>query len=186
MAIHPDAFWTPHEASSDLLARHYLPEPVWEPACGAGGICRALDEWGYEFVATDLHRYGYPKQHGRNRDFLTEPSPGPFRTICTNPPFTKDLPGEPENPIRDFLRRSCRHYKPDTVAMFLPLGAGMIDVTDGSLTGDMGLRLVVYNKKRPKFHHADGREPEQPRWPCAWFVLERGWWRAAELKILTD
>ncbi len=167
-----------------MFAHHYFPEPVWEPACGAGNLCREMAAWGYEFVATDLLEYGYPAQRAQ-LDFLTDPPPGPFRSIVTNPPFSRpESDGRPrrgDNPLRRFLRRACRHYHPEHVGMLLPAQGGLQDAYDLSLVGDMGLRLVVFPHGRPKFGHGDGRPPRSLPWPAVWFVWERGYTRPASI-----
>lgn len=73
------------------LVEHILEDPpalrkktCLEPACGAGHMAMALDEYFGSVVASDAHVYGY----GEVRDFLSYPFPSrSFDWVITNPPF---------------------------------------------------------------------------------------------------
>lgn len=72
---------------------------VWEPACGAGHMSRALSECGAIVHSTDLHDQGFGVD---DVDFLT----AELRDcdwIITNPPFKL---------AEQFIRRCIEHEKP--------------------------------------------------------------------------
>jgi len=88
-----DSFPTPRWATRafcDWLGPRHT-ATVWEPACGAGHMARALSECFGHVVATDIaaDQIGY----GQRLDFLLEPPPpalfpaGKVDAIVTNPPF---------------------------------------------------------------------------------------------------
>ncbi|MEZ5857128.1 MAG: hypothetical protein R3D67_21195 [Hyphomicrobiaceae bacterium] len=81
----PNEFYpTPPEATRALLSVEHFDGPIWEPACGDGGIAKVLaEEFGHHVVATDLIDYGYGKS---GIDFLDERAPR-ARHIITNPPY---------------------------------------------------------------------------------------------------
>jgi type I restriction-modification system DNA methylase subunit len=72
---------------------------VWEPACGAGHMARALEDAGASVIATELNYQGY----GRGAiDYLAaEDMQCDF--IITNPPFRLS---------EEFIRRSIERKKP--------------------------------------------------------------------------
>lgn len=68
-----------------------IPQPIWDPACGAGNIPRTLAELGMTVIGSDIvDRMG---GRGHVRDFLTEPHlPHCSDLACsivTNPPYGK-------------------------------------------------------------------------------------------------
>lgn len=73
---------------------------VWEPACGAGHMCIALEKAGASVIATELHDQGYGIG---GVDYLSAQMPESVDVIVTNPPF-KFAEG--------FIRRSITHRKP--------------------------------------------------------------------------
>lgn len=78
-----DFYPTPPAGTRALLAVEKFDGPIWEPACGAGDISRALESAGYEVISSDLMDRGY----GESRhDFLMEWKPR-APNIITNPPF---------------------------------------------------------------------------------------------------
>jgi hypothetical protein len=81
----PNEFYpTPPEAVRALMSVEHFDGPIWEPACGDGGIARVLtDEFGADVVATDLVDYGYGTP---NTDFLKE-HVARAKHIVTNPPY---------------------------------------------------------------------------------------------------
>ena len=87
-----DFYPTPDALIDPLIVRHrrFLDQahgggPVWEPACGDGAICKALQRHGIASVGTDLVDRGYGESR---RDFLLElKPPADCDSIVTNPPF---------------------------------------------------------------------------------------------------
>ncbi len=86
----PDDFPTPPWATRALVEYVLeIGEPIssktcLEPACGAGYMARALNEYFNEVSCSDAFDYGY----GDRRDFLTFPfEPRSFDWVITNPPF---------------------------------------------------------------------------------------------------
>lgn len=87
-----DFYPTPDALIDPLIVRHrkFLDQvngggPVWEPACGDGAICKALQRHGIASIGTDLVDRGYGESR---RDFLLElKPPADCDSIVTNPPF---------------------------------------------------------------------------------------------------
>lgn len=87
-----DFYPTPDALIDPLIERHakWLDQSmgggrVWEPACGDGAICKALQRHGIASIGTDLVDRGYGESR---RDFLMELAPPPdVDSIVTNPPF---------------------------------------------------------------------------------------------------
>lgn len=81
----PHEFYpTPPEATRALMSVERFDGPIWEPACGDGGIARVLvEEFGQEVVATDLVDYGYGTA---GVDFLEQYRPL-GKHFVTNPPY---------------------------------------------------------------------------------------------------
>jgi len=87
-----DDFYPTPDALIDPLIerwRFHLDSGVWEPACGDGAICKALQRHGLPSVGTDLVDRGYGESR---RDFLMELKPAEIGgvgvdAIITNPPF---------------------------------------------------------------------------------------------------
>jgi hypothetical protein len=81
----PHEFYpTPPEAVRALMSVEHFDGPIWEPACGDGGIARVLtDEFSQQVVATDLVDYGFGTP---NVDFL-EQRVARAKHIVTNPPY---------------------------------------------------------------------------------------------------
>ncbi len=63
---------------------------VWEPAAGDGRLADAMRRAGRAVFASDIW----------SRDFLTDPPPGKFAAIITNPPF---------NQLDVFIDRALEH-----------------------------------------------------------------------------
>ena len=76
---------TPHIAVEALLARERFPQPIWEPACGAGAISEVLLRHKYKVRSTDLHDHGCGES---GVDFLQQTKPWKG-SILTNPPFNR-------------------------------------------------------------------------------------------------
>lgn len=81
----PNEFYpTPPEATRALMSVETFDGPIWEPACGDGGIADVLKlEFHRKVVATDLMDYGYGEA---GIDFLEEPE-ARAKHIVTNPPY---------------------------------------------------------------------------------------------------
>lgn len=82
-----DFYPTPDALIDPLIERYakWLDGVVWEPACGDGAICKALQRHGLASVGTDLVDRGYGESR---RDFLMElKPPDDVDAIVTNPPF---------------------------------------------------------------------------------------------------
>lgn len=86
-----DAYFTRDTWLIELALDHLaLPDGVvWEPACGAGHLCRALEARGRTTFASDIRDWGWPCEV---RDFFAyrEAPPG-VRTIFTNPPYRRGV-----------------------------------------------------------------------------------------------
>jgi hypothetical protein len=83
-----DLYETPIPAIRALLQVEPITHRVWEPAAGRGAIVRALNNWGYETVATDLIAYeGAIPGIGIADFFSFTRAPGGCKVIVTNPPF---------------------------------------------------------------------------------------------------
>lgn len=78
-----DFYPTPPEGTEALLRVEKFEGAIWEPACGAGDMSRALEAGGYPVVSTDLVARGYGQS---GVDFLMEYQ-GLAPNIVTNPPF---------------------------------------------------------------------------------------------------
>src|SRR4051794_20338015 len=86
----PDDFPTPPWATRALL-EHVIEDKralasltCLEPACGAGHMAKALQEYFREVRCFDAYDYGY----GSVRDFVTGPYPtNSVDWVITNPPF---------------------------------------------------------------------------------------------------
>lgn len=83
-----DLYESPPEAVRALLAAEYIPDVIWEPACGPGSIVRVLRASGRQVFASDLVDYKSSYQDAFGRDFLMErEAPAGCECIVTNPPF---------------------------------------------------------------------------------------------------
>jgi len=84
-----DFYASPPEALWGLLAAEggWLPQFIWEPACGDGGLVRPLRAAGYQVEATDLVDRGCPEGRG-GIDFLEAWLPPVVGCgVVTNPPY---------------------------------------------------------------------------------------------------
>ncbi|MDY5968566.1 MAG: hypothetical protein SPJ13_00905 [Bacteroidales bacterium] len=84
-----DYYATDPVAIEKLLQVYDVPHHVWECACGAGHLSKALIESGREVVSTDIKDRGYGYV---GIDFLKEPLPECLADegnvcILTNPPY---------------------------------------------------------------------------------------------------
>ncbi|MFV3078094.1 hypothetical protein [Niveispirillum fermenti] len=109
-----DAYFTRAEWLVELGLNHVALPPgrVWEPACGAGHLCRALAARGRDVVASDIYDWGWPCQV---QDFFSyDVAPAGVTAILTNPPFRRGV-------ALPFVRHALRLMAPvgGTVAMLL-------------------------------------------------------------------
>jgi len=151
-----DAYWTPSWCVDVLLRHIRLPnnQPVWEPACGTGNICRALSEVRIENIGIDLHQHGYGASP---IDFLQSDPPGEISAIITNPPY--ELGDE-------FVAHALELMRPrhGLVAMLLR-NEWDAAASRTPLLADLTLKLVL--TKRPRW---SDDERASPRHNFAWFV----------------
>lgn len=79
-----DFYETPRIATEMLCELEHFSSDILEPACGAGGISKVLEEHGYNVESTDLIDRGY----GRGGvDFLAQDEPID-KDIITNVPYS--------------------------------------------------------------------------------------------------
>lgn len=161
-----DYYATDPKAVQKLLDEESFSNTVFEPACGGGHICMALEERGFNVISSDVaNRYA---QQSDVCDFLTyEPDSGKnHMDIITNPPYSAGL---------EFVKHA-------------------IDISDSGVKIAMFLKLTfLEGKKRrelfdehpPKTIYVfrnridcwrNGIKPDKPsKAVCyAWFVWEKG------------
>ena len=96
-----DFYPTPPEATFALARWMQLEgKTVWEPACGAGHMSRALAAHGATVISTELHGQGFGIE---GVDYLDASLPDGVQCIVTNPPFRL---------AEQFIRRSIEHGLP--------------------------------------------------------------------------
>ncbi|KAA5604042.1 hypothetical protein F1188_17780 [Roseospira marina] len=71
-AVAAECYETPDWAARRVLEVEILTRRVLDPCCGTGILSRAARAAGYDVGSLDLHRWGYPDQHGQ-ADFLADP-----------------------------------------------------------------------------------------------------------------
>ena len=176
-----DLYESPPEAVRALLRAEYLPENIWEPACGPGSIVRVLRRAGYRVFASDLVDYNSPYQDVARRDFLLEREvPAGVQAIVTNPPFKN---------AAEFVGHALTLCP--KVVMLLRLAflesARRSPILD---SGDLA-RVYVFRNRLPMMHRAGWEGPKITNPTAyAWFVwdlehrgpteLRRISWEAAE------
>jgi len=120
-----DDFQTPKEALYPLIP--YLKKEwlIWECACGDGTLCDALNEFGFNVLATDIIQ---------GIDFLRW-KPKKFDCIITNPPYS----------IKEkFLERCYDLKKP--FALLLPLTTFETKKRQ-SLFKKYGVQVIFFDKR---------------------------------------
>lgn len=163
------AYWTPLEALLPLIGHEIgakelgWPNPIWEPACGAGNIAEPLRELGHKVKCTDKEDYGCPGYE--YHDFLaTWNDVRGYKAIVTNPPYTN---------VWQWVQHAVKYRipKPQKVAMLLPASSlgDCAKVLPGS---GMSLTKVLMFKKSPIFRGPDGEA--DINWGTAWFVFTKG------------
>jgi hypothetical protein len=109
-ALAAECYETPTWAAERILDVELMTARVLDPCCGTGVLSIAARRAGYDVASIDLHRWGYPDQHGQadflagddRPDWLTWPmfrgTPGYLRgndpplagvTVFMNPPFSR-------------------------------------------------------------------------------------------------
>ena len=168
VAMHPyaerglDLYETPPEAVRALLRVESFRGPIWEPACGPGGIVRELRAAGHRVVATDLKDYGCPDSRG-DVDFLTEQrAPDDVQMIITNPPYMH---------AAEFVRRSLTFVQHVVMLMRLAFleSEGRSDILDDGRL----VRVYPFKKRLPMMHRDGWGGPiASNSIPFAWFVWD--------------
>lgn len=158
-----DLYETPAAAVRALLATEWLPQRIWEPACGPGAIVRELRAAGHDVVPTDLVDYGCEGQ-ASGMDFLKVRA-APFGVDCivTNPPF-KDANAFVERAIALCPR----------VLMLLRFSF-YESIRRGSIldTGTLA-RVHCFRKRLPMMHRHGWTGPTAASGMAfAWFVWDR-------------
>jgi hypothetical protein len=173
-----DLYETPPEATQALIdACPWLPQCLWEPACGPGAMVKVLRDSGRDVVATDLVDYGdrMCPESEPGLDFLEmQGVPRPFdcsgdwwnrlpRAIVTNPPFS----------LADkFVRHGLTLC--DTVVVLQRLvaleGKRRSDLIDGHL-----VEVLPFIERLPMLHRDgwDGPKIDSGAVPYAWFWFSR-------------
>ncbi|MCB5201904.1 hypothetical protein LH464_05350 [Neorhizobium sp. T786] len=169
-----NAYFTPDEGTSTLLALESFSATVDEPACGRGHISKKLETAGYEVRIADLADYGTTTQHGEIQqvgDFLdTVASGGTSPDIVTNPPYGKHI-------LNRFLAHALRVHRPHKMAALLNLNfmCGCEDLDRRFLMDECPpSRIYVFTRRLPMMHQ-DGWEGNEAssQMNTAWFVWER-------------
>jgi len=167
-----DLYETPPEATRAFLKAFgaWLPDVIWEPACGPGAIVRELRAAGHVVIASDLVDY---RDRGLgdqlvNVDFEMERAmPGRAQAIVTNPPYKR---------ADHFVLRALELAP--KVAMLLRIGfiANGVKVRGPALDHG-GLRAFCPFRGRLPMMHRDGWDGNRStsQTDFAWFVWERGY-----------
>lgn len=158
-----DLYETPPEATLALLEEEYLPDHIWEPACGPGSITRCLREAGHTVTASDLIDYGCEGQTA-GVDFLkVTKAPAGLDTIVTNPPYKI---------ANDFVGHAL-HLCPRVIML---LRLNFIAGTKRSWILDSGVlaRIHVFRNRLPMMHRDGWTGPRSTsQTEFAWFVFSR-------------
>ncbi|WP_020094995.1 class I SAM-dependent methyltransferase [Methylobacterium sp. 285MFTsu5.1] len=157
-----DLYETPAVAVRALMAIEWMPQRIWEPACGPGAIVRELYAGGHDVLATDLVDYGWKGQVS-GLDFLTiEEAPEGIDCIITNPPY-KDA--------RAFVEKAVRLCP--RVMMLLRFSF-YESISRGSIldTGTLA-RVYCFRKRLPMMHRDGWVGPKaSSNMAHAWFVWD--------------
>lgn len=160
-----DFYATPREAVLSLLdvERIYLPDFIWEPACGDGAIVLPFREAGFHVHASDLIGRGCPDSQS-GVDFLRPfAMPRGIGGIVTNPPYKH---------AQEFVERALDVVP--YVAMLLRLsfleGQGRKPWLEMSPLA----RVWVSSKRLPMMHRDGWDGPVSTSTTAyAWFVWDR-------------
>lgn len=160
--LHLDAYFTVDTWMADVvLSRVWLPGRVWEPACGAGHLCRALAGRGYDVVASDIFDWGWPCTV---RDFMAwDRAPDGVRTIFTNPPFRRDIAPK-------FVRHALALMAPvgGVVCMLLPCAWHTARRRADLFSVDSAFDQMIVMTRRPLWFLTKGSK--DPKKNFAWYV----------------
>lgn len=170
-----DLYETPPVAVHALLEHEWLPQRIWEPACGPGSIVRVLRAAGHDVTATDLIDYGCEGQRG-GVDFLAlQEAPAGIEAVVTNPPFKH---------ATEFVTRAL-HLCP-RVFMLLRLGFLAGSKRTPILDGGLLARVHVFRNRLPMMHRAGWEGPKaSSQTEFAWFVFDRGHFGPPALNRIT-
>lgn len=158
-----DAYFSPREAVLPFLSLEegYIPQTVWEPACGDGAIAKPLAETGRKVFISDLYDYGLEDAwHGV--DYLTEPLPEGCEGVVTNPPFRL---------AAEFAKKAIAET--NYVALLLRLqfleGVKRQDFLQKHLS-----RVYVSSRRLPMMHRRGWKGPlSTSNQAFAWFIFQR-------------
>jgi hypothetical protein len=165
---HPEDFCiTPARGVQELLRRETFSGTVWDPACGDGSICRALEAGGYASLGSDLIDRG----HGYKMDFFDHTRlPSSVEAIVTNPPYMKMMPEE-------FLHHSLRIGAPK-VALLLRIlwlsGARRGRTVFGGATPLKAVYPFSYRLGVTRDGYPARSDGKGGMIDFAWFIWERG------------
>ncbi len=160
-----DFYATPIEAVNAFISieRPFLPNRIWEPACGDGAIVKPLREAGYSVHATDLVARGCPDSESGNDFLMPFVVPEGIQGVVTNPPFKL---------AQQFVDKalSVSPY----VAMLLRLSF-LEGAARGPWFQSSPLARVHVSSKRLPMMHRDGWEgpTSGSAIAFAWFVWDR-------------
>lgn len=151
-----DFYPAPPEATYALANWMQLAgKTIWEPACGAGHMSRALEASGATVVSTELNGQGFGKE---GVDYLDAELPDGVQCIVTNPPFKWS---------EQFIRRSFIHGLP--FAMLLK-SQYWHSAKRRALFEQHRPRAVLPLTWRPDFHF--GSKGGSPTMECIWTVWD--------------
>ncbi|MBN6819551.1 class I SAM-dependent methyltransferase [Methylobacterium organophilum] len=158
-----DLYETPPEAVRALLEVEFIPDRVWEPACGPGSIVRVLREAGHAVIASDLIDYGWQGQNDVVDFLRVHRAPAGASMIVTNPPFK----------IANAFVAHALHLCP-RVAMLLRLGFLAGTKRTPILEGGLLARIHVFKRRLPMMHRHGWEGPKATsQTEFAWFIFDR-------------
>jgi hypothetical protein len=161
-----DAYFSPPQAVIALLniEKDYIPNNIWEPACGDGAISKVLLLYGYSVISSDIHDYGY--EHGNcgpNFNYLNKIKPLDSDAIITNPPYRLALP---------FIEKAVNEV---SYTAFL-LRTNFLESTSRLpfFRRHPPSRIWISSRRLPMMHRHNWLGPIAPSNIChAWFIWEQ-------------
>jgi hypothetical protein len=157
-----DLYETPSEAVYALLEVEDLPDSLWECACGAGAIVRALRYSGFHVYATDLVDHGCSGSESRIDFLLEQCAPDGIEAIVTNPPYKN---------ADQFVAHALRLVP--RVIMLLPLRFLESERRTPILDSGTLARVHVFKNRLPMMHRVGWAGPRATSSiPFAWFVWD--------------
>jgi hypothetical protein len=157
-----DAYFSPPEATQALirLEKVYMPQKIWEPACGAGGIALPLRDAGFTVMVSDIKNYGLPGTH--IIDYLAWS--GKAHAIVTNPPYKLAI---------KFIEKAVTEAP--YVAMLLRLNFLESMSRKPFFEANSPARILISSRRLPMMHRLGWEGPKAPSNCCyAWFIWEEG------------